>query len=75
MFSRDKARRQEAEIVLQPYGFSKSLSGHDLFHVLWANVHEIRAYKRDLLTTDLVCLSFRDTETDEWWEVHEEMAG
>jgi hypothetical protein len=51
------------------------LSGRELFRVRWPEVREIRAYKRDLLATDLICLGFRDTETDEYFEVHEEMTG
>ena len=39
----------------------------------WSDVRRVSAYKRDLLTTDLVCLSFEGTSDS--LEVNEEMAG
>ena len=69
------AESGEAEIVVTPDGFSTRLSGRELFCVLWSDVREIRAYKRDLLATDLICLGFRDSEDDRYREVHEEMTG
>ena len=41
----------------------------------WAEVEEVHAYKRDLLTTDLICLAFKRAGKDEYSEIHEEMAG
>jgi hypothetical protein len=64
-----------AEIVVTTDGFAKRWQERELFRVRWLAVREIRAYKRDLLTTDLVCLAFRETEADEYFEVHEEMIG
>ena len=41
----------------------------------WSEVEEVHAYKRDLFTTDLICLAFKKSGTEEYYEVHEEMAG
>jgi hypothetical protein len=41
----------------------------------WSEVEEVHAYKRDLFATDLICLAFKKSGTEEYYEVHEEMAG
>lgn len=41
----------------------------------WSEVEEVHAYKRDLFTTDLICLAFKKLGTEEYYEIHEEMAG
>src|ERR1041385_444514 len=41
----------------------------------WSEVEEVHAYKRDLFATDLICLAFKRSGKDEYYEVHEEMAG
>jgi hypothetical protein len=41
----------------------------------WSDVEEVHAYKRDLFTTDLICLAFKRCEKEEYFEIHEEMAG
>jgi hypothetical protein len=41
----------------------------------WSEVEEVHAYKRDLFATDLICLAFKKSGKEEYWEVHEEMAG
>lgn len=43
--------------------------------MLWTNVEEVHAFKRDLYTTDLICLAFKREGTNEYIEIHEEMAG
>lgn len=40
----------------------------------WSEVEEVHAFKRDLFTADLICLAFKRTGKDEYWEIHEEMA-
>jgi hypothetical protein len=70
-----RAETNTAEIVVTTDGFLKRLNGRELFRVCWSDVREIRAYKRDLLATDRICLGFRDTQADEYFEVHEEMIG
>jgi hypothetical protein len=41
----------------------------------WSEVEEVHAYKRDLFTTDLICLAFKKSGKEEYYEIHEEMAG
>jgi hypothetical protein len=41
----------------------------------WSNIEEVHAYKVDLFTTDLICLSFKQFDDPEYYEIHEEMAG
>jgi hypothetical protein len=41
----------------------------------WKRVEEVRAFKRDLFTTDLICVAFKREGRNEYIEVHEEMAG
>lgn len=41
----------------------------------WSEVEQVHAYKRDLFTTDLICLGFKKSGKEEYYEIHEEMAG
>ncbi len=41
----------------------------------WNEVEEVHAFKRDLFATDLICLAFKRIEKEEYYELHEEMAG
>jgi hypothetical protein len=41
----------------------------------WSEVEEVHAYKRDLFTTDLICLAFKRSGKEEYYKIHEEMAG
>jgi hypothetical protein len=41
----------------------------------WSEVEEVHAFKRDLFTTDLICLAFKKAGKEEYYEIHEEMAG
>ena len=41
--------------------------------VAWASVDQVVAFKRDILTTDLVCLRIQAQDTE--LELHEEMPG
>ena len=43
--------------------------------VEWSNVSEIYVFKRDLYTTDLICLGWKMLSTNEIVEIHEEMLG
>ena len=47
----------------------------DASELRWSEVEEVHAYKRDLFTTDLICLSFKKSGTEEYYEIHEEMKG
>src|SRR5437870_3687615 len=41
----------------------------------WSEVEEVHAFKKDLFTTDLVCLAFKKSGREEYYQIHEEMAG
>jgi len=41
----------------------------------WVEVEEVHAYKRDLFTTDLICLAFKKVGSEEYFEIHEEWEG
>jgi hypothetical protein len=41
----------------------------------WRDVEEIHAFKMDLYTTDLICLAFKKSDTNAYYEINEEMAG
>lgn len=43
--------------------------------IAWTSLVEIRAFKKDLLTTDLVCLELHIDGLDGVYIIHEEMAG
>ena len=43
--------------------------------IAWTSIVEIRAFKKDLLTTDLVCLELHINGVEGVYVIHEEMAG
>jgi len=43
--------------------------------LLWNEIEEVHAFKRDMLTTDLICLAFKKSGKEEYYEIREEMAG
>ena len=47
----------------------------DSSELRWSEVEEVHAFKRDLFSTDLICLAFKKQGKDEYYEIHEEMAG
>jgi len=53
--------------IVTPKGAEAELS--------WKDIEKIHAFKRDLLTTDLICLAFEKSGTEEWYEINEEMSG
>ena len=69
-----RARPSEA-IRLLADGFAVDRDEVELFRVIWPDVREIVTFKRDLLTTDCVCLAFRRGESDIYAEVNEEIPG
>ena len=42
--------------------------------LLWREIISAKAYKRDLLTVDRVCIAF-EKATGEWFEINEDMKG
>jgi hypothetical protein len=47
----------------------------NVLELRWSEVEEVHAFKRDLFSTDLICLAFKRSGRDEYCEIHEEMAG
>jgi hypothetical protein len=64
----------EYEIRLLDDGFKLSRKGRIAERVAWADVRGIAAFKRDLFTTDEICLGFRMND-NEYVVVSEEDAG
>ena len=62
-------------ITLTSHGFDVVSANGDRASVVWTEVREIVAFKRDLLTVDLICLGFRADESECWFEVDEECDG
>ena len=63
-------------VTLTRSGFLvKNQSGELQETVHWNRVTHIFAYKKDLGTTDLVCLGWQLDDNDQTLEVHEEMLG
>lgn len=52
-----------------------SIDGPEPVVIRWHEVAEIVAYKRDLLTVDLICVGFRLRSHENLIEVDEEMTG
>jgi hypothetical protein len=50
-------------------------SERGVWELRWDEVEEVYAFKRDLLTTDLICLAFKKSGADLIFEINEEMAG
>ncbi len=67
-------RRDQSVLTADSHGFQ--IDGADRsFEIRWCDIREISTLKRDLLTTDLICLRFQTSDADEWVELHEEMTG
>jgi hypothetical protein len=64
-------------IYADSQGVSLDRDGQDVVSVLWSQILEICAYKRDLFTVDLICigLGFQDRGHHVVLELHEEMLG
>jgi len=58
-------------------GFSILESDKETIYIVWGEIIEIVAFKRDLLTVDLVCFNIRVVRKGEniWFLIHEEMNG
>ena len=68
-------RRPKEEIRATSEGFEVRRGERELFRVRWDEVREIVTFKRDLITTDCVCLGFRTSDQEVYFEVNEEIAG
>jgi hypothetical protein len=80
---KDKGKQDPRALENPEYGF---LSGDtdclrmkndkgDSWELQWREVEEVHAFKRDLFSSDLICLAFKKTGKEEYYEIHEEMAG
>src|SRR5206468_8395210 len=47
----------------------------DSSELRWTDVEEVHAFKKDLFSTDLICLAFKRSGREEYYQIHEEMAG
>lgn len=62
-------------ITLTRNGFDVVSADGDSGSVVWTDVREIVAFKRNLLTVDLICFGFRVDESECCLEVDEECDG
>lgn len=56
-------------------GFDVRRGERELFRVRWDEVREIVTFKRDQITTECVCLAFRTSDQDVYFEVNDEIDG
>ena len=56
------------------FGWRLVKDGRIECYVKWEIVKNVTAFKKDLLTTDLICLEFEDIEGN-FWLIHEEIIG
>jgi hypothetical protein len=68
-------RHRHVELLLTADGFALVRKGVVQFEVRWSDVREAFAFKRDLLTVDLICLGFRVSDGGSFYEVDEDMPG
>ena len=59
---------------LVPDGFRLIRASEDIAQISWQEIEEVTAFKRDLITTDLICIEIR-THDDRVMEFNEEVAG
>ena len=62
-------------ITLTRHGFDVVSANGDRGSVVWNEVREIVAFKRGLLTVDLICLGFRVDESECCIEIDEQCEG
>jgi hypothetical protein len=65
---------QESTITLRPSGFALEQPGKSPAVLDWSQVVRVTAFKRDRLTTDLVCFLFT-LQDGKGFEIHEELVG
>ena len=65
----------ESRIVLEPGGFAVVTTRGRRFAVQWTGVKRVVAYKRDLFTTDEICVAFVSGDSSTVQEVSEEWPG
>jgi hypothetical protein len=68
-------RARANKVVAKDTGFEIVNPGGSIEELLWNEIEEIHAFKRDLITTDMICLEFKRSGKEQYYEVNEEMAG
>jgi hypothetical protein len=66
---------ESGKITADEHGFQISLKGEATPKLPWAEVTEIHAFKRDLLTVDIICQALRMKFDGLFYEIHAEMSG
>lgn len=67
--------RREQRLSADGEGFTLHTAGGPDVRIRWRDVERITAYKRDQLSTDLICLDFACVEGDGLYMVHEDLPG
>jgi hypothetical protein len=67
-----QSEKPEPMIRLESNGFSVIQDNEVGFHLVWADVREVVAYKEDLFGYDDICVGFRLDDTDQYFRVTEE---
>ncbi len=67
----------KASLNVNREGFSILQKGEPAIRVLWSEISQIRAYKQDLVTEDLVCwdITVTKNERSQTYSLHEELDG
>jgi hypothetical protein len=68
---------QEVELQITDLGFLIVENNQTFTKIDWSEIIEIIAFKKDLLTTDLICFEFKTSSAKEvvYFVIHEEMVG
>ncbi len=70
-----RRKNRTEDIRLGDEGFEVLNEGESVLRVHWADVRGIAAFKRDQFTVDQICLAFRDSASDSWAVVGEDVYG
>lgn len=67
----------KASLNVNREGFSILQKGEPTIRVFWREIDQIRAYKQDLVTDDLVCwdITVTKNESSQTYSLHEELDG
>jgi hypothetical protein len=68
------SRKPDATIVVGPHGFELLKNGKALFRVIWDDVEQIQAFKRDLGVVDDIRIAYQ-LRSGSWVEVSEDLDG
>jgi hypothetical protein len=76
-FNKRRATPEERKISITDQGFDiiGLTTNFKYCTVTWVKVYRINAYKADLFSIDLICLTFQQEDSDQLVEIHEDMDG